>query len=134
MHRGEHDHPWHNVAAELKKLEGRELYPGMGSEVMVKTGKRTAMDYIPVANAAGYSPEICSYLTSDIGAFLKGETPIAKLVEWAGGLTSTAQVQLATIERIECFEKVIELQVLVLLLTVLASSSSSPIPSGAIRL
>jgi HlyD family type I secretion membrane fusion protein len=33
-------------AAELKKLEGRELYPGMGSEVMVKTGKRTAMDYI----------------------------------------------------------------------------------------
>ena len=37
---------------------------------------RSAMDYIPVANAHGYSPEICSYLTSDVGAFLKGETPL----------------------------------------------------------
>ena len=33
-------------AAELKKLGGRELYPGMGAEVMIKTGKRTTMDYI----------------------------------------------------------------------------------------
>ena len=33
-------------AAELMKLDGRELYPGMGSEVMIKTGKRTTMDYI----------------------------------------------------------------------------------------
>src|SRR4030043_243934 len=39
---------------------------------------RTASDYIPIANAHGYSPEICSYLTSDIGAFLKGETPLTK--------------------------------------------------------
>ena len=37
---------------------------------------RTAMDYIPIANAHGYSPDICSYLTSDIGAYLKGETPL----------------------------------------------------------
>jgi len=27
---------------------------------------RTATDFIPVANSIGYSPEICSYLTSDI--------------------------------------------------------------------
>jgi len=33
-------------AAELKKLDGRELYPAMGAEVMIKTGKRTTMDYI----------------------------------------------------------------------------------------
>ena len=33
-------------AVELKKLDGRELYPGMGAEVMIKTGKRTTMDYI----------------------------------------------------------------------------------------
>jgi HlyD family type I secretion membrane fusion protein len=33
-------------AAQLKKLDGRELYPGMGAEVMIKTGKRTTMDYI----------------------------------------------------------------------------------------
>jgi benzoyl-CoA reductase/2-hydroxyglutaryl-CoA dehydratase subunit BcrC/BadD/HgdB len=39
---------------------------------------RQAMDYIPVANANGYSPEICSYLTSDIGAYLKHETPLTK--------------------------------------------------------
>ena len=39
---------------------------------------RSAMDYIPIANAYGYSPDICSYLTSDIGAYLKGETPLKK--------------------------------------------------------
>ena len=40
---------------------------------------RRATDLIPAANAIGYSPEICSYLTSDIGAFLKGDTPMAKM-------------------------------------------------------
>ena len=39
---------------------------------------RMATDLIPHANALGYSPEICSYLTSDIGAFVKGETPLKK--------------------------------------------------------
>jgi benzoyl-CoA reductase/2-hydroxyglutaryl-CoA dehydratase subunit BcrC/BadD/HgdB len=42
---------------------------------------RTTNDYIPEAIAAGYSSEyspICSYLTSDIGAFLKGETVLAR--------------------------------------------------------
>ncbi|MFC2010056.1 2-hydroxyacyl-CoA dehydratase subunit D [Chloroflexota bacterium] len=39
---------------------------------------RTAMDYIPIANAHGYSPDICSYLTSDVGAYLKGETPLTR--------------------------------------------------------
>jgi benzoyl-CoA reductase/2-hydroxyglutaryl-CoA dehydratase subunit BcrC/BadD/HgdB len=39
---------------------------------------RKANDYIPLANAIGYSPEICSYLTSDIGAYLKGETPLMR--------------------------------------------------------
>ena len=36
---------------------------------------RMATDTIPVANALGYSPEICSYLTADVGAFIKGITP-----------------------------------------------------------
>ncbi len=36
---------------------------------------RAAMDYIPHANALGYSPDICSYLTSDIGAYTQGFTP-----------------------------------------------------------
>ena len=39
---------------------------------------RTATDVIPEANAVGYSPEICSYLTADVGAYLKGFTPLAK--------------------------------------------------------
>jgi benzoyl-CoA reductase/2-hydroxyglutaryl-CoA dehydratase subunit BcrC/BadD/HgdB len=39
---------------------------------------RTSTDLIPEANAIGYSPDICSYLTSDIGAYLKGFTPLAK--------------------------------------------------------
>ncbi len=42
---------------------------------------RLAMEYIPVANAIGYSPEICSYLTSDVGCYLKGETPLSKAYE-----------------------------------------------------
>jgi len=37
---------------------------------------RTANTYIPRANAVGYSPDICSYLTADVGAFLAGETPL----------------------------------------------------------
>ncbi|UCG89533.1 MAG: 2-hydroxyacyl-CoA dehydratase [Candidatus Heimdallarchaeota archaeon] len=39
---------------------------------------RAANKYIPVAVAQGYSPEICSYLTSDIGAFLMKETVLTK--------------------------------------------------------
>ena len=39
---------------------------------------RLSTDLIPVANAIGYSPDICSYLTADIGAFLQGTTPLAK--------------------------------------------------------
>ena len=39
---------------------------------------RTATDVIPSANALGYSPEICSYLTSDVGAYLNKFTPLSK--------------------------------------------------------
>src|SRR4030042_6209308 len=39
---------------------------------------RLATDFIPEANAIGYSPDICSYLTADIGAFLQGVTPLSK--------------------------------------------------------
>ncbi len=42
---------------------------------------RTAMDYIPHANALGYSPDICSYLTADIGAYVQGFTPLTKAYE-----------------------------------------------------
>jgi benzoyl-CoA reductase/2-hydroxyglutaryl-CoA dehydratase subunit BcrC/BadD/HgdB len=39
---------------------------------------RMAADLIPEANAIGYSPEICSYLTADIGAYLKKITPLSR--------------------------------------------------------
>jgi benzoyl-CoA reductase/2-hydroxyglutaryl-CoA dehydratase subunit BcrC/BadD/HgdB len=39
---------------------------------------RMATEMIPAATALGYSPEVCSYMTSDIGAFLKGETPLQR--------------------------------------------------------
>lgn len=40
--------------------------------------KRMATDCIPQANSLGYSPDICSYLTADIGAFTQGITPLTK--------------------------------------------------------
>lgn len=46
---------------------------------------RMANDLIPKANAMGYSPDICSYLTADIGAFVEGVTPLAKVFP---GITS----------------------------------------------
>ena len=42
---------------------------------------RMSTEVIPNANAIGYSPDICSYLTSDIGAFVKGVTPLSKAFE-----------------------------------------------------
>lgn len=47
---------------------------------------RTANDYIPVANAIGYSPDICSYLTSDVGAFIKKETPLSRAYKGIEGV------------------------------------------------
>jgi len=40
---------------------------------------RKATEYIPYANALGYSPEICSYLTADIGAYIQGYSPFESL-------------------------------------------------------
>ncbi len=47
---------------------------------------RMANDFIPVANAIGYSPDICSYLTSDVGAFIRKETPLSKAYEGIKGV------------------------------------------------
>jgi len=38
---------------------------------------RTANTYMSKAHACGYSQDVCSYLTSDIGAYLAGETPLS---------------------------------------------------------
>ena len=47
---------------------------------------RMATDLIPEANAIGYSPDICSYLTADVGAFLKGISPLSKAFKGIDGV------------------------------------------------
>ena len=47
---------------------------------------RMATDLIPHANALGYSPDICSYLTSDLGAFVKGVTPLSRAYKGIEGV------------------------------------------------
>jgi benzoyl-CoA reductase/2-hydroxyglutaryl-CoA dehydratase subunit BcrC/BadD/HgdB len=39
---------------------------------------RMSTEVIPLANARGYSPDICSYLTADVGAYIAGVTPLSK--------------------------------------------------------
>ena len=63
--------------AELALSMGFLVYYPENHGAMIGSS-RLASEYIPYANAYGYSPEICSYLTSDIGAYLKGETPLTK--------------------------------------------------------
>ncbi len=59
-------------------------YPENHGAVLGST--RKAGDYIPVANAIGYSPDICSYLTSDVGAYIKKETPLTRAYEGITGV------------------------------------------------
>jgi benzoyl-CoA reductase/2-hydroxyglutaryl-CoA dehydratase subunit BcrC/BadD/HgdB len=66
--------------AEILRAMGFLVYfPETHSAMLGST--RMAMDLIPYANALGYSPEICSYLTADIGAFTQKVTPLAKAYE-----------------------------------------------------
>ena len=63
--------------AELLKAMGFQVFFPENHGAMLGA-TRMATDLIPVANAIGYSPDICSYLTSDIGSYLKGDSPISK--------------------------------------------------------
>ncbi len=64
--------------AELLYSMGFEVYFPENHGAMLGAGKN-ADKYIPSAVAHGYSPDICPYLTSDIGAFLQNETPLQKM-------------------------------------------------------
>jgi benzoyl-CoA reductase/2-hydroxyglutaryl-CoA dehydratase subunit BcrC/BadD/HgdB len=64
--------------AELLRSMGFNVYFPENHGAMLGA-TRMAADLIPLANAQGFSPDICSYLTSDIGSFLKGQTPLQKL-------------------------------------------------------
>lgn len=61
--------------AELLRSLGFLVYfPENHGAILGST--RTATEYIPYANAIGYSPDICSYLTSDVGAYIRNFTPL----------------------------------------------------------
>jgi benzoyl-CoA reductase/2-hydroxyglutaryl-CoA dehydratase subunit BcrC/BadD/HgdB len=64
--------------AELLRALGFNVYFPENHGAMLGAS-RMATDLIPAANARGFSPDICSYLTSDIGSYLKGETPLQKM-------------------------------------------------------
>jgi benzoyl-CoA reductase/2-hydroxyglutaryl-CoA dehydratase subunit BcrC/BadD/HgdB len=63
--------------AEILRAMGFEVFFPENHGAMLGA-TRVCMDTIPMANAFGYSPDICSYLTSDVGAYLKGITPLTK--------------------------------------------------------
>ena len=58
---------------------------------------RTANRYMPLAHAHGYSQEICSYLTSDVGAYLAGESPLT-----AYGLAGTPRADVLVFNTNQC--------------------------------
>lgn len=68
-----------------------ELLRGMGFLVYFPENhgamlgaSRMATELIPYANSIGYSPEICSYLTSDIGSYLRKKTPLTTAYQLDG--------------------------------------------------
>ncbi|UCG50760.1 MAG: 2-hydroxyacyl-CoA dehydratase [Candidatus Latescibacterota bacterium] len=63
--------------AELLRSFGFLVYFPENHGAMLGSS-RMAPDLIPAANAIGYSPDICSYLTSDIGSYLRKNTPLTK--------------------------------------------------------
>jgi len=64
--------------AELLHALGFNVYFPENHGAMLGAS-RMATDLIPLANARGFSPDICSYLTSDIGSYLKGQSPFNKM-------------------------------------------------------
>ena len=63
--------------AELLRSFGFLVYFPENHGALLGSSRRAA-DLIPAATAAGYSPEICSYLTSDVGSYLSKNTPLTR--------------------------------------------------------
>lgn len=85
--------------AEILRACGFEVYFPENHGAMLGA-TRKAGDYIPRAHQAGYHGEICSYLTSDIGAFLSKETPLTQ----AYGLKSIPKPDLIVFNTNQCRE------------------------------
>jgi len=82
--------------AELLRALGYRVFFPENHAAMLGTA-RTANRYMPLAHAHGYSQEICSYLTSDIGAYLAGESPMQ-----AYGLTGTPRADVLVFNTNQC--------------------------------
>ena len=63
--------------AELLVALGFEVHFPENHGAMLGSTRMTS-ETIPVANAHGYSPDICSYLTADVGSYLSGKTPLKR--------------------------------------------------------
>jgi benzoyl-CoA reductase/2-hydroxyglutaryl-CoA dehydratase subunit BcrC/BadD/HgdB len=61
--------------AELLRSIGFEVYFPENHGALIGA-KRLGTEYISQATREGYSQDVCSYLTSDIGSFLSGESPL----------------------------------------------------------
>ncbi len=70
--------------AEILRAMGFLVYFPETHSAMLGSS-RMATDLIPKANAIGYSPEICSYLTADVGAYLEGVSPLANIFKGIEG-------------------------------------------------
>ena len=84
---------------EILRAMGFEIYFPENHGAMLGAS-RQAMKYIPKAHQAGFAGEICSYLTSDIGAYLAGETPLTE----AYGLPSIPKPDIIVFNTNQCRE------------------------------
>jgi benzoyl-CoA reductase/2-hydroxyglutaryl-CoA dehydratase subunit BcrC/BadD/HgdB len=82
--------------AELLRALGFVVYFPENHAAMLGAS-RTANRYLPLAHAQGYSPDVCSYLASDIGAHLAGETPLS-----AFGLSSPPKPDVLVFNTNQC--------------------------------
>lgn len=62
--------------AELLRALGYTVYFPENHAAMLGAARK-ANATMPRAHALGYSPDVCSYLTSDVGAYLAGESALA---------------------------------------------------------
>jgi len=85
--------------AEILRALGFEVYFPENHGAMLGAS-RLAGRFIPRAHQEGYAPEICSYLTSDIGAYLMGQTPLSD----AYGLPSVPRPDLIVFNTNQCRE------------------------------
>jgi len=70
--------------AEILRAMGFLVYFPETHSAMLGSS-RMATELIPKANAVGYSPDICSYLTADIGAYLAKVSPLANIFKGIQG-------------------------------------------------